>query len=229
MKDVPPSRLTGGPEDPATRPLPAFLAARYHGWRATTYDENKSWHRRLAAEGQRPRLMAISCCDSRVNIAQVFSAEAGDIFLHRNIASLVPPYAPDGDPHGTSAAVEYAIQMLHVSHLLVVGHSDCGGVQGCHDMCCGADEELAQSSSFIGRWLEILRPGYDRVVGINDRADRLRALEKEAVVTSLTNLWSFPFVRDAVAGERLSLHGLWFDIGEGRIEAYGQDGAFAAV
>lgn len=231
MTDASPSRLTGS--DHATvlraRPLPRFLADRYRGWRATTYADNKGWHRRLAEEGQRPRIMAIACCDSRVNVNQVFSAETGDIFLHRNIASLVPPYAPDGDPHGTSAAVEYAVRMLRVAHLLVVGHSDCGGVQGCHDMCSGASEDLGQPTSFIGRWLEILRPGYERVTGINDRPARLRALEKEAVVTSLENLWSFPFVRAAVEGERLALHGLWFDIGEGRLEAYAPGAGFAAV
>jgi len=119
--------------------------------------------------------------------------------------------------------------MLRVAHLLVVGHSDCGGVQGCHDMCCGASEELGQATSFIGRWLEILRPGYDRVLEINDRPARLRALEKEAVVTSLANLWTFPFVRQAVEDERLSLHGLWFDIGEGRLEAYDTTTGFASV
>src|SRR6056297_2473991 len=137
MTDVPPSRLTGGDTDLRTRPLPGFLAARYHGWRATTWDENKGWYRRLAEEGQRPRMMAIACCDSRVNVNQVFAAETGEIFLHRNIANLVPSYRPDNAQHGTSAAVEYAVRVLHVAHLIVIGHSDCGGVKGCHDMCAG--------------------------------------------------------------------------------------------
>jgi len=226
MTDDPSQEGQGGLR---TRPLPGYLAARYHGWRATTYAENRGWYRRLAEEGQRPRMMAIACCDSRVNVNQVFSAETGDIFLHRNIASLVPPYEPDGDPHGTSAAVEYAVRMLRVAHILVIGHSDCGGVKGCHDMCCGLSEDLGRSTSFVGRWLEILRPGFERVAGMNDGPERLRALEKEAVVTSLGNLWSFPFVRSAVQTERLALHGLWFDIGEGRLEAYTPASGFAAV
>ena len=79
-------------------------------------------------------MMVIACCDSRVNVNTIFGAQPGDIFLHRNIANLVPPYAPDGDPHGTSAAIEYAVRFLKVSHLIVMGHTDCGGVQGCHDM-----------------------------------------------------------------------------------------------
>ena len=234
MDDAAPSRLTGaGPLDAAhdvrTRPLPAFLATRYRGWRATTYAENRGWYRRLAEDGQRPRMMAIACCDSRVNVNEMFSAEAGDIFLHRNIANLVPPFAPDGDPHGTSAAVEYAVRFLRVAHILVLGHADCGGVRGCHDMCCGNDTELSRETSFIGRWLEILRPGYDRVSLINEEPERLRALEKETVVTSLTNLWSFPFVRQAVEDDRLALHGLWFDIGAGALEAYTAEDGFVAI
>lgn len=167
------------------RPLPSFLVDRYHGWHATTYAQNKSWHKRLAEEGQRPRMMVIACCDSRVNVNTIFGAQTGDIFLHRNIANLVPPYAPDGDPHGTSAAIEYAVRFLKVSHLIVMGHSDCGGVQGCHDMCSGASYELNEKTSFIGRWLEILRPGYDRVAHIEDPVQRIRALEREAVQVAL--------------------------------------------
>ena len=212
------------------RPLPGFLVARYQGWRATTYEENKSWYRRLAADGQRPRLMVIACCDSRVNVNMVFGAQTGDIFLHRNIANLVPAYAPDGDAHGTSAAVEYAVRVLKVSHLIVMGHSQCGGVQGCHDMCAGHNTELAEQTSFIGRWLDILRPGYERVVGMEDEAARISALEREAVAVSIDNLSGFPFVAEAIDREELSLHGLFFDISEGLLEALdGPTGRFAAI
>jgi carbonic anhydrase len=212
------------------KPLPGYLAQRYRGWRATAYSENKGWYRRLAAEGQRPRVMVIACCDSRVHITHMFEADTGEIFIHRNIAALVPPYEPDGDPHGTSAAVEYAVSALRIAHLIVLGHSDCGGVRGCADMCAGHAPELANSESFVGTWLEILRPGYDRVAGIADPQARHTALEKEAVVQSLSNLLTFPFVADAVASEDLKLHGLWHDIGEGRLDQYlGADGGFVPV
>ncbi|MFT6222567.1 MAG: carbonic anhydrase [Paracoccaceae bacterium] len=215
---------------PLARPLPSFLVNRYHGWRATTYVENKSWFRRLAKDGQRPPMMVIACCDSRVNVTTVFGAQSGDIFLHRNIANLVPPYAPDGDPHGTSAAVEYAVRVLKVSHLIVMGHSDCGGVQGCHDMCAGTSEELQQPTSFIGRWLEILRPGYERVTHIEDPQERLRALEKEAIATSIDNLSGFPFITEAIENEDLQLHGVFFNISEGELEVLAETGrGFAPV
>jgi carbonic anhydrase len=201
------------------KPLPSYLIQRYHGWKATTYADNKAWYRRLAETGQHPRAMVISCCDSRVHVTSIFGADEGEFFIHRNIANLVPPYTPDGKNHGTSAAVEYAVTALKVAHIVVLGHSNCGGVQGCHDMCSGHAPELLESSSFVGRWMDILRPGYERVKHI-DALHRTRALEKEAVVVSLENLMTFPFVQAAVADERLTLHGLWTNVGEGGLEQY---------
>lgn len=202
------------------KPLPAYLAQRYHGWRATTHKENRAWYRRLAHEGQRPREMIISCCDSRVHVTSIFGADTGEFFIHRNIANLVPPYEPDGDHHGTSAAVEYAVTGLRVSHLIVMGHSNCGGVQSCYEMCEGRAPELEERSSFVGRWMDLLRPGYDRLTAGGDHAGRRRDLEKQSVLISLENLMTFPFVRDAVESGDLTLHGLWTDISEGSLEAF---------
>ena len=201
------------------RPLPAYLINRYHGWKATTYTENRGWYRRLAEDGQHPRSMVISCCDSRVNVTSIFGADHGEFFIHRNIANLVPPFNPDGHHHGTSAAVEYAITGLKVAHLIVVGHSGCGGVEGCYNMCAGKAPELEEASSFVGRWMDILRPGYEQLPEGDDEM-RKRTLEKTSVVISLQNLMSFPFVKTAVENEDLSIHGLWNDIGEGIVEAY---------
>jgi carbonic anhydrase len=211
------------------RPLPAYLIQRYQGWKATTYQGNKAWYRRLAESGQHPRAMVISCCDSRVHVTSIFGADEGEFFIHRNIANLVPPYNPDGEYHGTSAAVEYAVTALKVAHIVVLGHSNCGGVKGCHDMCCGRAPELEAKSSFVGRWMDILRPGYQRVLDL-PAAEQTRALEKEAVLVSLENLMTFPFVREAVEAEFLTLHGLWNDTGEGGLEQYDPTlNAFAAL
>jgi carbonic anhydrase len=202
------------------KPLPAYLVQRYQGWKATTYSENKGWYKRLADEGQRPRAMVISCCDSRVHVTSIFGADQGEFFIHRNIANLVPPYEPDGDHHGTSAAVEYAVSMLKVVHLIVLGHSQCGGIVGCIDMCKGRAPGLDAKESFVGRWMDILRPKYDLVSEISDDARQARELEKLSVVASLENLLSFPFVAEAVKDGTLSLHGLWTEIGEGGLEWY---------
>ena len=202
------------------KPLPTYLVQRYHGWKATTFEDNHSWYRRLASEGQRPRAMVISCCDSRVHVTAIFGAEQGEFFIHRNVANLVPAYLPDGEPHGTSAAVEYAVTALKVAHIIVLGHSNCGGVKACHDMCTGHAPELEKSSSFVGRWMDILRPGFERIKDIEGAEDQVASLEREAVMISIENLITFPFVKDAVDKNDLTLHGLWTDIAEGTLEQF---------
>jgi carbonic anhydrase len=212
------------------KPLPAYLVQRFHGWKATTFSENKAWYRRLADEGQRPRAMVISCCDSRVHVTAIFGADQGEFFIHRNIANLVPPYEPDGNQHGTSAAIEYAVTALKVAHIVIVGHSNCGGVKGCLDMCSGHAPELEEKTSFVGRWMDLLRPGYERIKDIEGETERARALEKQAILVSLDNLMTFPYVEEAVKSGKLSLHGLWNDIGDGGLEQFmPETGTFQAV
>jgi carbonic anhydrase len=202
------------------KPLPHYLVQRYHGWRATGYAENRAWYRRLVSDGQHPRAMVISCCDSRVHVTSLFGADQGEFFIHRNIASLVPPYETSGTYHGTSAAVEYAVTALQVAHLIVLGHSHCGGVQGCRDMCAGHAPQLEEKTSFIGNWISILQQKYAQVADISDPDAQLRMLEKLAVLTSLEYLMTFPFVAERVSDGLLTLHGLWTDIGEGDLEVY---------
>lgn len=199
---------------PLVSPLPPTLVQRYHGWHATGYASSRAWYRRLAEDGQRPRAMVISCCDSRVHISSIFGADSGEFFVHRNIANLVPPFAPDGAQHGTSAAVEYAVTTLRVSQLIVMGHTNCGGVAGCLAMCSGEAPELELTSSFVGRWMDVLRPGYERVRDLPE-AEQIPALEHQAVVISLENLMTFPFVKEAIESDQMTLHGLLHDIGTG--------------
>ena len=213
-----------------TRPLPGYLGERYRAWHATRFSENKAWFASLAEAGQRPRAMVIQCCDSRVNAVEMFAAEPGDLFVVRNVANLVPPYNPDHQHHGTSAAVEYAVGVLKVAHIVIVGHSSCGGVHACHDMCSGKAPHLEETSSFVGRWMDILRPGYLRVIDrVEGEAAQKSELEREGVLTSLRNLMGFPFVQAAVASGALTLHGAWFDIGTGELHVHSAEHGFKPI
>ncbi len=212
-------------------PLPQFLIERYRAWRGGMAATERDRLAALAAGGQHPRGMIVACCDSRVMATAVFGGEVGDFFVHRNIANLVPPYEPDGRSHGTSAAVEYAVIALGIEHLIVMGHYGCGGVRGCHDMLAGMAPELDTPTSFVGTWLRLLKPGYEALSGRGlDYEARIQALEREAVLVSLANLMTFPFVSEAVAAGRLQLHGVWKDISVGDLEYYDSEaGVFRKV
>ena len=213
------------------RPLPPELLARYRAWQERRTPEDIAHHAEAAAHDQSPKAMIITCCDSRVLISEIFGNEPGDFFIHRNIANLVPPSEPDGRSHGTSAAIEYAVIALKIEHLIVMGHHGCGGVRGCHDMLAGLAPDLDTPTSFVGTWLKILKPGYEALAGRGLAYEaRIGALEREAILVSLTNLMTFPFVSEAVEAGRLELHGLWKDIRDGELEGYdGATGSFARL
>ncbi len=205
-----------------TKPIPPYLASRYRGWRATSFADNEVWYKRLALEGQTPQAMVIACCDSRVTVESIFVADAGEFFIHRNIANLVPPYRPESDLAGTSAAIEYAVKILKVAHIIVLGHSRCGGVEACYNSCASGEPAGGGALDFVDAWLDILRPRYAHLPEA-DEAVRRAAFEHEAILASITNLLTFPFVEEAVAQKRLALHGAWIDIADGTLLTY--DGA----
>ena len=147
-----------------------------------------------------------------VDVSAIFDAEPGALFIMRNIANLVPPYEPEGKFHGTSAAIEYAALVLKVPHIIVLGHSRCGGVIAYRESVRSRKEE----SGFIGRWLALLD---DAKVAENDIAEHRgeTAFELAAIRASLAHLGDFPFIRDREQAGMLSLHGLHFDIGSGKL------------
>ncbi len=202
--------------------LPSFLVERYRDWKSVDHADNLERFRILAELGQAPGTMAITCCDSRVHVTAIFEVEEGEFFIHRNIAALVPPADHETRHGGTPAAVEYAVKELEVARILVLGHSNCGGVQGCIDMHDQPGNPLPRQLPFVAEWLEVLRPAYPGVAGISDPDRRRTALERQGVVLSLRNLMTYPFVAEAVGAGALTLHGLWHDIGSGVVLEYNQ-------
>ena len=199
--------------------LPNYLIKRYKAWKATVYEEKKNWYNKIASEGQNPRVMVISCCDSRIHATSIFGADTGEFFIHRNIANLVPPYNPDGDHHGTSAAVEYAIKTLQVSHIIILGHSHCGGIMSGYKLF--NDDQISNESIFVDKWLNILKPAYENISNNGNQFNEgcIVDLEKESIKFSINNLTNFPFIKSALIKKELVLHGLWYDIGSGTLEA----------
>ena len=198
------------------------LIEGYRRFRASLWQRERERFEALSRYGQRPRAMVITCSDSRVDPQMIFDARPGELFTVRNVANLVPPYAPDAAYHGTSAALEFGVRALGVAHLIVMGHALCGGIQALLE---GLPAELGD---FVGPWVAIAEPARRRAI-CEPAEKRQEACEHEAIRLSLANLATFPWIREAVAAGRLNLHGCYFDIRSGVLKRLGENGAFEPV
>jgi carbonic anhydrase len=172
-------------------------------------------YRSLARDGQAPETMVIACCDSRSAPETIFDAGPGELFVMRNVANLVPPYAPDGEYHSTSAALEFAVQSLKVKNIVVMGHGRCGGIKAALD----PEQKPLSPGDFIGKWMSLVEPAAQAVAGnaMMTAAERQTALERISIRFSIANLRTFPYVQVLEGKGRLSLHGAWFDISTGEL------------
>jgi len=195
--------------------FPERLLAGYGRYLKKGFVRHKETHERLAVYGQTPEVMVISCCDSRVTPEGIFNVGPGELFVVRNVANLVPPYEDTEGQHGTSAAIEFAVNSLKVKHIVVMGHGQCGGVKAFRE---NANAPMA-TGQFIGRWIKLLEPAAIAMACMPvDKADDPQlAMEYAGIRQSLKNLMTFPFIETAVQDGGLSLHGSWFDIGSGEL------------
>jgi carbonic anhydrase len=195
------------------------LLSGFRKFREMYFEKAPGLYRDLLIHGQNPRFAVVACSDSRVDPAIVLQAEPGDIFAVRNVAALVPPYEEDGRYHGTSAALEFAVTVLHVEQIIVIGHAHCGGVAAMVRKQEGAEV----GGKFIGDWTDLLREARERALADDPGLDGealLRASERHSVLLSLDNLTTFPFVRAAMAAGNLCLHGWYLNIFEGALEIW---------
>src|ERR1700744_3180440 len=194
--------------------FPHTLLEGYKTFTTQRLPTEQSRYRELSAHGQSPETMVIGCCDSRVSPEVIFDAGPGELFVVRNIANLVPTYQPDGGAHGVSAALEYAVQVLKVKHIVVLGHAQCGGIRAFVDKI-----EPSTPGDFIGKWMaQFIKPG--EVVEQRSHEtmqDFVPRIEKAAVFRSLENVMTFPFVRTRVESGELLLHGAYFGVAEGSL------------
>jgi carbonic anhydrase len=169
----------------------------------------------LAKTGQNPKTVIIACSDSRVDPSIVTHSKPGDIFVIRNVANLVPPYEKsDKGIHGVSAALEFAVQILEVTNIVVLGHSSCAGVAallGSRDI---------DNTDFIGKWMSIAKPAREKTLAeknFSDDKSMHHACEKECIMLSLENLKTFPWIKDRVESKKLKLHGWYFELDGGNL------------
>jgi carbonic anhydrase len=196
------------------------LLAGYKRFRANGWPEQRRLFESLADNGQAPQTLVVACVDSRVDPTRIFDARPGEMLTIRNVANLVPPYAPDSSYHGTSAALEFGVRVLEIPHIIVMGHGLCGGVR---TLVEGAPVEGLE---FIAPWMSIAKDACARAAGSGAMEERQRNCEYESVKVSLANLMSFPWIAQRVAAGQLKLHGAWFDIRIGELMVLQPDGNF---
>ncbi len=187
------------------------LIAGYHRFRDGYYKENRERLVELAHSGQSPKVGVIACCDSRVDPAVITDSTTGDLFVIRNVANLVPPCEGEGVWHGTSAALEFAVCGLEVEHLIVLGHSQCGGIRSLIE-----NQETQQENKFIASWMSIASEARERAYKDFHTVDQqAQACELDAIQISLRNLKTFPWILDRMQQNKLQLHGWHYNIVSG--------------
>ncbi len=183
------------------------------------YFRNSDLYKDLTTKGQNPEALVIACCDSRNDPALLMQSQPGDLFVVRNVAAIVPPYQPDDNYHGTSAAIEFAVKGLKVKEIIVLGHSMCGGVHA----LANQDDNTKSKFEFLTHWISIGDMARQKVDALYPSATpehRQCAIEKEVIVTSLNNLLTFPWVKSAVDDGKITLHGWYFDMKNGALLDY---------
>lgn len=196
--------------------FPSGLVERFHQFKAGQFEPRRSDYEELASHGQKPEVMIVACSDSRVPPETIFNAGPGEMFVVRNVAALVPPFETGGNFHGVSAALEFGVLNLRVKHLLVMGHSGCGGVKAALNQKAALETE----SRFISKWMSMLDDAKLRVLAANQSQNSSALhpqLEKAGVKTSIANLRTFPFIKELEDRGELTLHGAHFEIPTGTL------------
>jgi len=194
--------------------FPTSLLDGYRSFMDDRYARESGRYKTLAAGGQSPRVMIIACCDSRAAPETIFNSGPGELFVLRNVANLVPTFQPDGGQHGTSAAIEFAVNGVGVTDIVVMGHGRCGGIRA----ALGQGAPLAQGD-FIGKWMSMLAPVTEEVAKytILTENERHTMLERLSIRHSIQNLRTFPYITALEAEGKLAVHGAWFDISTGEL------------
>ena len=197
------------------------LIAGYARFRDGYYQQNRELLLTLALEGQSPKIAIVSCCDSRVEPTIILDCEPGDLFVIRNVANLVPPCESHDTFHGTSAALEFAVTGLEVESIIVLGHSQCGGIKALMD-----GPEASAPKSFISTWMQQLEDVRSDILSddaFDSHEQRCHACEQQGIFRSLKNLMSFPWIGERVNRGTLRLHGWYYDLNSAELYALRAD------
>lgn len=194
------------------------LIAGYHRFRGGYFEENRERLADLARLGQSPKVAIVACCDSRVDPSVITDSTPGDLFVIRNVANLVPPSEGEGSWHGTSAALQFAVCDLEVEHIIILGHARCGGIRALLE-----GNEDRHEDKFIASWMSIVDEARNRALDNNECQtfdEKAHHCELGSIEISLSNLLTFPWVRERVEQNSLQLHGWYYDMMSGDVLSF---------
>ena len=196
------------------------LITGYQRFKEGYYEQNKQKLTKLAKQGQSPKIAIISCSDSRVDPTIILDCQPGDLFVIRNVANLIPPCESCDSFHGTSAAIEYAVTGLEVESIIVLGHTQCGGIKALMDTPPSSNPE-----TFVSKWMKQLEDVRNEVLEHNHESEDscYHECEEKGIIRSLNNLMTFPWVKERVEAGTLHLHGWHYDLDSGSLYAKRKD------
>jgi len=194
------------------------LIKKYIDWKENNFLKKQALYEDLENKGQNPKAMIVSCCDSRVDANQIFAANPGDFFIHRNVANLIPDLNTKNENHEIISSIDFAILTLKISRIIILGHSSCGGIDYAFNKFL--DENNNESDSSLNKWIQSVKSSYDKVDKSQSKVDVIKSLEKESIMNSIKNLKNYKKIDKLILANKLQIHGLYFEISTGKITQY---------
>jgi len=196
--------------------IPKFLIERYQFWKKNTFRDYKDIYQQASKTSQKPIAMIITCCDSRILENTIFGGNVGDYFIHRNIANIVPSKKDKDQNINTLSAIEYALKVLKIPNLIILGHSNCGGVEYSYKKL--VDKKNINDFEYLNQWVSCLQKSYNNIPNDFPESEKITFFEQENIKQSIRNLHEYDFIDELINQNKLNVIGMWYQINSGLIK-----------
>ena len=204
--------------------IPKFLIERYQFWKKNTFEDYKAIYEQASKTVQKPIAMIITCCDSRILENTMFGGNIGDYFIHRNIANIVPSKNDKDQNIQTLSAIEYGLKVLKIQNLIILGHSNCGGVKYSYKTLL--DSKNINDFEYINQWVSSLQDSFNKIPNDFSEIEKITFFEQENIKQSIKNLREYDFIDKSINENKLNVVGLWFQINSGLIKFLDNNNSF---
>ena len=196
--------------------IPKFLIERYQFWKKNTFEDYKGIYQQASKTSQKPIAMIVTCCDSRILENTIFGGGIGDYFVHRNVANIIPSKNEKELNIQTLSAIEYAVKVLKIPNLIILGHSNCGGVEYSYKTL--EDNKNVNNFEYINKWVSCLKYSYNKIPKDLSENEKIIFFEQESIKQSIRNLSEYEFIDKLINENKLNVIGLWYQIHSGLIK-----------